>query len=411
MIYYTGDIHGEVLHIRDMVTKYEIADQDVIVILGDVGMNYYGNNYGDQHRKKKLNKLGISVFCIHGNHEMRPETIPTYHEEKWQGGTVYVEDAYPNLLFAKDGEVYDLDQCYSSVRTGSYESRKKKGLPLDGICQTPMIPEWRLQMMANLIFRKYLSQKDKVLALANSILEAHIGDTEETQDKESILKAKQAELAKLAQKIDGYIEMRAEGDLSREAFRMKCAELEPRIQQLQKEIETLSAEAAPKEVVDYTEKLTFLQYALERYTNIDEGQDVPESVIEAYCKGNSESYHERKSFFLSGGQAAQRETLSFSWTRCFFSGDGHLYRRLCDTLGTPPPLRAGRVRSSGYELKSGVTGGCYPPLRFEWGSRFHSSNHTVDVQTPPVSLTLNHLPFQGRQGRCAPGVYAHLGTG
>ena len=63
---------------------------------------------------------------------------------------------------------------------------------------------------------------------------------------------------------------------------MKCAELEPRIQQLQKEIETLTAEAAPKEVVDYTEKLTVLQYALEQYTNWDEGQDVPESVIEAF---------------------------------------------------------------------------------------------------------------------------------
>ena len=100
-------------------------------------------------------------------------------------------------------------------------------------------------------------------------------------------------------------------------------------------------------------------------------------------------------------------------------GAGMCKRVLCDTLGTPPQLRirsaappevepralrAGRVRSSGYELKSGVTGGCYPPLRFEWGSWFHSSNHTVDVQTPPVSLTLNHLPFQGRQGRYAPGI-------
>lgn len=191
----------------------------------------------------------------------------TFNMRKWDRSDRQVQNSY---------------QCYSSVRTGSYESRKKKGLPLDGICQTPMIPEWRLQMMANLIFRKYLSQKDKVLALANSILEAHIGDTEETQDKEAILKSKQAELEKLSKKIDGYIEMRAEGDLSREAFRMKCAELEPRMQQLQKEIETLSAEAAPKEVVDYTEKLTVLQYALEQYTNIDEGQDVPESVIEAF---------------------------------------------------------------------------------------------------------------------------------
>ena len=29
-------------------------------------------------------------------------------------------------------------------------------------------------------------------------------------------------------------------------------------------------------------------------------------------------------------------------------------------------------------------------------------NRSVDGQTPPVSLTLNHLPFHGRQGRFAP---------
>ena len=34
--------------------------------------------------------------------------------------------------------------------------------------------------------------------------------------------------------------------------------------------------------MDYSEKLTVLQYALEQYTNINEGQDVPESVIEAF---------------------------------------------------------------------------------------------------------------------------------
>lgn len=131
MIYYTGDIHGDVLHIRDMVTKYEITDQDVIVILGDVGMNYYGNNHVDQHRKKKLNKLGVPILCIHGNHEMRPETIPTYHEDKWQGGTVYVEDAYPNLLFAKDGEVYDLDGQSALVIGGAYSVDKWYRLRMD----------------------------------------------------------------------------------------------------------------------------------------------------------------------------------------------------------------------------------------------------------------------------------------
>ena len=145
-----------------------------------------------------------------------------------------------------------------------------------------MIPEWRLQMMANLIFRKYLSEKDKVLALANSILECYNGGTEAPDNTDALLKAKQTELARLQKKLDNYIEMRAEGDLSRELIRSKCNEVEPKIKQLQDEIETLTAASKSKEVVDYTEKLTVLQYALEQYTNIDEGQDVPESVIEAF---------------------------------------------------------------------------------------------------------------------------------
>ena len=131
MIYYMGDIHGEVFHVRDAVARYEITDKDVIVILGDVGMNYYGNKRGDQHRKKKLNKLGVPIFCVHGNHEMRPETIPTYHEDKWQGGTVYVEEAYPNLLFAKDGEVYDLDGQSTLVIGGAYSVDKWYRLRMD----------------------------------------------------------------------------------------------------------------------------------------------------------------------------------------------------------------------------------------------------------------------------------------
>lgn len=145
-----------------------------------------------------------------------------------------------------------------------------------------MIPEWRLQMMANLIFRQYLSEKDKVLALAKSILEAHIDDREEQQNNDVLLEAKRSELAKLSQKMDNYVEMQAEGDISREMFRSKCAELELRMIKLQEDIEMLSAQSEPREVVDYREKITLLQYALEQYTNCDEGQNVPESVIEAF---------------------------------------------------------------------------------------------------------------------------------
>ena len=175
-------------------------------------------------------------------------------------------------------------QCYSSLHTGSYNSRLKNGLSVEGICRTPMIPEWRLQMMANLIFREYLSHKDKVLALANSMLEAHISDEEESEKNEELLKSKRTELGKLHKKLDAYIEMRAEGELSKELFRLKCNELEPKIQKLEAEIAELEQAAAPKPITDYREKLTVLQYALSQYVNPTEDANVPDSVVEAFVE-------------------------------------------------------------------------------------------------------------------------------
>lgn len=53
MIYVTGDIHGEVFRIREAAERFEIGEDATIVLLGDVGMNYFGNRHGDQHQKKR----------------------------------------------------------------------------------------------------------------------------------------------------------------------------------------------------------------------------------------------------------------------------------------------------------------------------------------------------------------------
>lgn len=177
-------------------------------------------------------------------------------------------------------------QCYGSIRSGSYESRKKRGLPLEGICQTPMIPEWKLQMMANQIFRNYLADKQKVLDLANSMLEAHIADDEKAPDNTAeVLQQKTSALEKLNKKLDAYIEMRADGEISKDVFRIKTAETEKRIAKLTAEIEALSQTAQKEtEVVDYREKLTVLSHALEQYTNFKEDEDIPDCVIEAFVE-------------------------------------------------------------------------------------------------------------------------------
>lgn len=123
MIYITGDTHGDFDRIIRFCEKMQTSRDDVMIILGDAGFNYYGD-WRDEHQKKRMAKLPITIFAIHGNHEMRPETLPGYREQPWRGGNVYVEDAYPNLLFAMDSEVYDFDGRKALVIGGAYSVDK-----------------------------------------------------------------------------------------------------------------------------------------------------------------------------------------------------------------------------------------------------------------------------------------------
>ena len=94
-----------------------------MIILGDAGMNFYGG-LRDVMKKERLAQLPLTIFSIHGNHEMRPATIPSYHLTDWHGGKAYVEDTYPNLLFALDGEIYDLDGMRAIAIGGAYSIDK-----------------------------------------------------------------------------------------------------------------------------------------------------------------------------------------------------------------------------------------------------------------------------------------------
>ena len=43
MIYYTGDTHGGKTKIINFYHRMNLTAEDTIVILGDAGMNYYGD--------------------------------------------------------------------------------------------------------------------------------------------------------------------------------------------------------------------------------------------------------------------------------------------------------------------------------------------------------------------------------
>lgn len=123
MVYITGDIHGSADPLYDLFVRFQPTKEDIIVLLGDVGVNYTGT-MRDRLLKQELCDMKSTFFCIHGNHENRPQNICSYHEKEWRGGRVLYEDDFPNILFPIDGDIFELDNQKCIVIGGAYSVDK-----------------------------------------------------------------------------------------------------------------------------------------------------------------------------------------------------------------------------------------------------------------------------------------------
>ena len=172
-------------------------------------------------------------------------------------------------------------QCYTSINLGSIEEHKRRGLPTDGLCDTPFLSGWKLDLMAYHIFKNHISNVDSTIKLACSILEQHIAKKEKQPDNSEIVAQKTKEAEKLRKKISHLIEMREDGDIEREYFRSKKAEYELKLTILSKEIYDLSQTPVSEIKQDFVGRIEDLEKQLLSYVQPD-SMVIPDSVVEAF---------------------------------------------------------------------------------------------------------------------------------
>lgn len=179
----------------------------------------------------------------------------------------------------RDGTPQFAYQCYHQIKTGTVSVRKKKGLSIDGVCDVPMIPAWKLKVMANYIFDTFWEDREGVLKLANKMLEDHINDDVE-QDFEKEIKSLNRQISKNQSKIDNLVEMRMGDEITKEVFLNKKKILEEKIEALQEQLSQYKIEEDVSDE-DISRKLEVLKYGLEQDFDFS-NHSVPEPVLDAF---------------------------------------------------------------------------------------------------------------------------------
>ncbi len=119
----SGDTHGSLD--RYTVLKDFEPGTAALIILGDVAFNYTGGPQ-DNYLKDKANQYKNYIYCVRGNHEMRPSDVSTMEQifDENVANMVYYEPKYPYIRYFKDGNVYDIDGYRALVIGGAYSVDK-----------------------------------------------------------------------------------------------------------------------------------------------------------------------------------------------------------------------------------------------------------------------------------------------
>ena len=99
----TGDTHGNVVGRLERIHMFLPSfkpEETAVIILGDAGLNFWLNKT-DKKNKERTSAFGYTIYCVRGNHEERPENIPTYslQFDENVGNSVWVEEEFPNIKF------------------------------------------------------------------------------------------------------------------------------------------------------------------------------------------------------------------------------------------------------------------------------------------------------------------------
>lgn len=125
-VFVTGDTHGEFDWLADWCEHNNTTTNDALIILGDAGILYYGEKSSrEKALKSALAKMPITLLCVRGNHEDRPQNRKNMKYIDLESDPVvpnrlYYEEEMPNVFYFHDGGEYSINGRRYLVIGGAY---------------------------------------------------------------------------------------------------------------------------------------------------------------------------------------------------------------------------------------------------------------------------------------------------
>lgn len=203
-----------------------------------------GNNIGDDVWVHKL-------LCICGS---------KYKKYKWRPG-----------IFGYS--------CYNQSINGKASTREKNGLDTEGACDLPCICDWKLDLMAWLAVNKTwtsgVSDIEKAFQIVKECYKEEEDDTEVRREE------LEKEKKKLEDRKNNLLDMRADGEISKEEFKEKKEACETKILKIESSLSELVIKK--KRVANLEDELEKIKITLEKMIDFSSGvidHDVLEEVVE-----------------------------------------------------------------------------------------------------------------------------------
>ena len=141
-IYIRGDVHGNIDEISRFVSQAKTSLDDLLIILGDAGFNYYVHrqsgkslyqNDGNEFIHRQLARLPLTIAVVQGNHEAPAWLCEGMREVEFCHGRACQSEEAPNVFYLRNGEIYTINNRTFLCMGGAYSVDKRfRSVPYAG---------------------------------------------------------------------------------------------------------------------------------------------------------------------------------------------------------------------------------------------------------------------------------------